>query len=837
MIAKHVAMRSPSRSSMADLVSYLSDDQGLHERVGDIRITNCASATLDAAVAEMLATQQLNTRAKGDRTYHLLVSFQAGEQPTPEQLQAIEQRICDALGLGEHQRVSVVHHDTDNLHIHLAINKIHPRRLTFKEPFQSYRTLARVCAKLEREFGLKADNHTPRRSTAEGRAADMEQHAGIESLMSWVRRECLADMQRVGSWAEMHEVLAAHGLRIHERGAGLSIEADDGTRVRASTVDRGLSKQSLEERLGRFQASSASHTGHPRKTYAYRPKRTRVDTTELFARYQRERDSAYETRVAELAAAKRSKDLAVENAHRVYRLHAATLRVVDGRGIDKRLLYAQASRNLKNKLREIHEDYGRQRQRIVAAHGRRAWADWLKSQATKGDAEALAALRARSEAENLHGATIRAAGQATGVGAAPDIDTVTKAGTVVYRTGSSAVRDDGQRLQVSREADKEAVRAALRLARQQYGDRITVTGSIQFKAAVVRAAVDLGLPITFTDPGLERHRQVLMQKEYPNGYPQPEPGRRAAGPRDGGLHRQRPANPASGHARRAVQPKPDARRAGAEPPPRASDRLRNLSELGVVRQRQGGQELLPGDVRGGVEHEGTQRADAVRRSIHRPGGSRGSGGRGRGVSQPPPPVARARGAVQAKPARRPPLDKTPPPQARVRPQAAPQAQRATVEKPRVAKVGTKPPPGAAVRLRPLSAVDPGQRGPVTRTPASPAAPAPAATAGWSIPGAIFSPAAYTAADKYIAERESKRARGLDVPRHTRYTAGAGPLTYAGTRTVDGQLLALLKRGDEVLVMPIDATTAQRLARTGLGTPAKVNANATISTGTGRGLSR
>ena len=196
MIAKHVPMQRLRRSSMADLVGYLENDQGTLERVGEVRITNCAAQTLGAAVAEMLATQHLNTRARGDRTFHLIVSFQAGEQPTPEQLRTIEERICQSLGFAEQQRVSVVHHDTDNLHMHVAINKIHPTRHTMHEPYLAYRTLAQACARLERELGLRVDNHTPRRTVSEGRAGDMEQHTGVESLMTWVRRECLGALQR-----------------------------------------------------------------------------------------------------------------------------------------------------------------------------------------------------------------------------------------------------------------------------------------------------------------------------------------------------------------------------------------------------------------------------------------------------------------------------------------------------------------------------------------------------------------------------------------------------------------------------------------------------------------
>jgi Relaxase/Mobilisation nuclease domain len=41
-----------------------------------------------------------------------------------------EERFCKALGFAEHQRISVVHHDTDNVHIYVAINKIHPTTFT-----------------------------------------------------------------------------------------------------------------------------------------------------------------------------------------------------------------------------------------------------------------------------------------------------------------------------------------------------------------------------------------------------------------------------------------------------------------------------------------------------------------------------------------------------------------------------------------------------------------------------------------------------------------------------------------------------------------------------------
>ena len=251
MIAKHVRMRALKKSDYAGLLQYLLDPQNKNERVGEVRLTNCQSMDPVIATIEVLNTQSLNQRATGDKTYHLVLSFRAGEQPDARTLRALEDRVCAALGYAEHQRVSVVHHDTDNLHVHIAINKIHPTRHTMLSPYNDHITLGKVCQQLEREFGLQRDNHTARKHSAENQAGDMEQHAGVESLLGWIKRECWSNMISAASWEALHDVMSANGLLLHERGNGLIITAPDGTSVKASSLDRHFSKVRLEERLGR----------------------------------------------------------------------------------------------------------------------------------------------------------------------------------------------------------------------------------------------------------------------------------------------------------------------------------------------------------------------------------------------------------------------------------------------------------------------------------------------------------------------------------------------------------------------------------------------------------
>src|SRR6202790_3914950 len=112
MISKKVAMKTPEQSRFGKLVAYLLDPQGKKTRVGEVTISNCVSTDTTWAIREIAATQRLNMRAKSDRTYHLLISLRAGENPDAKTLRVIEERFCKELGYAEHQRVGLTTHET-----------------------------------------------------------------------------------------------------------------------------------------------------------------------------------------------------------------------------------------------------------------------------------------------------------------------------------------------------------------------------------------------------------------------------------------------------------------------------------------------------------------------------------------------------------------------------------------------------------------------------------------------------------------------------------------------------------------------------------------------------
>ena len=716
-------MKSVKRSDFASLVKYLTDEQSKHERVGQVAVSNCHSDQADIASIEVLNTQAQNRRATSDKTYHLLVSFRAGEQPDDATLRAIEARICDGLGFGEHQRVSAAHHDTDNLHLHIAISKIHPTRYTIHDPYQDHKTLGQLCEKLEHDYGLAQDNHQARKVRAENRADDMERHAGVESLLGWIKRECQAQIQGAQSWAELHRVMQAHGLELRAHGNGLVIAAGDGTAVKASSVAREYSKTKLETRFGAFEPAPSRQTGEqPAKRYEKKPMRSRINTVELHARYKHEQQAGNTARTVEWTNAIARKTRLIEAAKRNGRLKRAAIKLIKGRGVGKKLLYATTSKTLRNEIQTINAQYLKERQLIYDKYQRLTWADWLRAKATDGDQEALRALRAREAAQGLKGNTVAGQRRDTSANGHAAQDSITKKGTIIYRFGTTAVRDDGDRLNVSRGANHDGLQAALRLAIERYGDRLTVNGTAAFKDQIAHAAATAKLSITFDDADLERRRQQLLlpiTQENTHEHHRSRPDR-------GRTDRRRPATTRHAvagihHARpniRGLPGKSGVSRIGRNPPPQSQNRLRGLSQLGVVQFSGRSEVLLPSHVPHHLEHQRAKPDNGVRRDIF---GAR------------------------------------------------------------------------------------------------------AVTAG------------FVAADKYIAERDATRLKVFDIPKHTRYThSNDAAIAFAGVRQIEGQALALLKRGDEITVLPIDDATARRLKRVAVGEAVTVTPKGAINS---RGRSR
>ena len=251
MIVYEVDKKKGSKGSFTGLVNYLTNSKGLESRVGEIALNNFLAEDVRVACMEAAATQMMNTRAKSDKTLHLVMSFPAGEKPSSDVLKECEEIVVKKLGMTEYQRVSVVHGDTDNLHVHIVINKIHPKTKNIFEPYQSHKKLAKACVECEDKFNLIKDNHEFIKNSVENRIDKLEIHKGEESLCSSVRK-IKDELSKAANWEEFHQILYRNKCGIKIRANGFVFYDYTGVHVKASTVDRSFSKKKLEDKFGAF---------------------------------------------------------------------------------------------------------------------------------------------------------------------------------------------------------------------------------------------------------------------------------------------------------------------------------------------------------------------------------------------------------------------------------------------------------------------------------------------------------------------------------------------------------------------------------------------------------
>ncbi|GAB3129297.1 TraI/MobA(P) family conjugative relaxase [Novispirillum itersonii] len=324
MIAKKIAKKADVADSFTRLGTYISAAPEAGEKLDRFWIGNCnAGETLDdlpAALAEIEAVRQKKPKVK-DKTYHLVVSFRDSDRDklTDAALKDIANSFVTALGFEGHQYVAGTHINTDNFHMHVGINKVHPQTHRVLTPFRDFKILERVSREMERKYGLAVDRGMSDRDLTQApglspAAKDHEARTWEVSFQRWLtdnRATLLPEIQQAGTWQDLHETLARHRVQIKPQGAGMVFASDDGQTMKASAFDRSCSKAALEKRLGAYQPRqelapkgpalntetvlpppglSAQPTPPPGKGYRPRPLDRTTGTPRLWRHYrQRQR--------------------------------------------------------------------------------------------------------------------------------------------------------------------------------------------------------------------------------------------------------------------------------------------------------------------------------------------------------------------------------------------------------------------------------------------------------------------------------------------------------------------------------------------------------------------
>lgn len=229
--------------------------------------------------AEMLALSEEAVRSE-DTINHYVLSWQEGEHPSPEQVEEAVTLFLKELGLEGHQVIYALHADTDNIHLHLVINRVHPDSLKVTKPNGGFdiEAVHRAIAVIEYLQGWQreqngrydgeqvlADNKLgkeirPKRRSDKPRQpgqskVDMEWRTGEKSAERIAIEDGAPVIREATSWQELHQRLAEMGMRYEKAGSGATLLVGD-VRVKASNADRNASLSRLQKRLGLYEPPS-----------------------------------------------------------------------------------------------------------------------------------------------------------------------------------------------------------------------------------------------------------------------------------------------------------------------------------------------------------------------------------------------------------------------------------------------------------------------------------------------------------------------------------------------------------------------------------------------------
>lgn len=401
---------------------------------------------LESAAEEMRAIAAANVRVKNP-VYHFSLSWPADESPTDEQAFECARYAMRALGFGGHQYVSAVHRDTDNSHVHVAVNRVHPETFRSVYPYRDHFTLDRAMRELEIKYGWKHDNgaysvverngvpvveRTKPAPHAQERmptgAKDMERHGDQESLHSYARGEpkkavlkALKDPSL--TWQKLHAVFAQYGLSLREKGQGLAVydmHGDTDIPIKASAIHESLGKARLVKRLGEFEEVRQQRQEDEQQAVQH-VQAEKAPSARQASRYNRYRSPGRDRAVREQrrqarAAARRELRIRYTEykmSFVVRRLHPDDVRARFNAIYDdarrkkeqikravadpamRRLLYAAVSFDrmmereaLKSKIRKEREAL-----RTAPTNRRQTYREWVAAQAMDGDDAAISQMR------------------------------------------------------------------------------------------------------------------------------------------------------------------------------------------------------------------------------------------------------------------------------------------------------------------------------------------------------------------------------------------------------------------------------------------------------------
>lgn len=494
--------------NIRDLSNYIVDPKGSEKCIySNGRNFIFSNTDHNVRTKEMIALAEESVRSKNP-VDHLVLSWREGEFPSNEQVESCVDIILDEFGMQKHLCVYGLHQDTDNIHLHIELNRVDPDTLKCVEINRGFNrdANARAVARIEHAHGwqrekngiymVMEDGSLARCAGMEGeakvgqRVADVEQRTGEKSATRIAIEEGAPIIKLSKSWSELHDGLGKKGMRYEKFGSGAKVFVSiDGTDVaiKASDVDRNASLSKLEKRLGPYAAPAsvevATRKSEPlynnqpnwleysamRKSYN---EKRGAAQNEMKVRHKRERDFIFASLKHERDGLFSKRSWAGKGVER-----NALLSVIAAQHAGRRADLIEAQKMERDRLRKAFPpvaSYGEfLRDRDAALEQSWRHKDFVVNE-FKGEGDDRARVRdIRDFRAEIHGRDVEYSGAG----------------------GDVAFVDRGKRVSIKDTGD-DSVLAALQLAQAKWPKGVEITGTDDFKQRCVGLAAERGIKIT-----------------------------------------------------------------------------------------------------------------------------------------------------------------------------------------------------------------------------------------------------------------------------------------------------------------------------------------------------
>ena len=274
---KKSSTKSARVSGVVEYITAPENDNAMEKCVYHEAV-NFITNDLKSQTAEMISLAQEAVKSK-DPIEHFVISWKSNERPTPEQAREAAAVLIKQCGLVGHQYIIGLHDDTDNMHLHIAVNRVHPdsckvvkinkgfdkeaghQAIAIIEKMQgwSVETNARYRTNDKAELIIDPATKRPQIFTAgekqlqpTTKAQAMEIQTGEKSAQRIGIENAAPIIASATSWKDLHAQMAAAGMQYQRKGSGAVVQVGDEL-VKASDVSRTASLSALQKRFGPYQ--------------------------------------------------------------------------------------------------------------------------------------------------------------------------------------------------------------------------------------------------------------------------------------------------------------------------------------------------------------------------------------------------------------------------------------------------------------------------------------------------------------------------------------------------------------------------------------------------------